>query len=74
MTIMKKDRLFWVRHAGILMAERYPEIRFRIQQIREEAFTDIDFVFAHIRVGLYGMREKDEKIPLKYYVVGQETC
>ena len=58
----------------ILMAERYPEIRFLYTTDPEEALTDIDFVFAHIRVGLYGMREKDEKIPLKYDVVGQETC
>lgn len=29
---------------------------------------------AHIRVGKYEMRGKDEKIPLKYGVVGQETC
>src|SRR5699024_10136132 len=27
-----------------------------------------------IRVGLYAMRELDEKIPLNYGVVGQETC
>ena len=27
-----------------------------------------------MRVGLYAMREQDEKIPLKYGVVGQETC
>ena len=40
----------------------------------QTAFTGIDFVMAHIRVGLYEMREKDEKIPLKYGVVGQETC
>ena len=39
-----------------------------------EAFTGIDFVLAHIRVGLYAMRELDEKIPLKYGCVGQETC
>ena len=29
---------------------------------------------AHIRVGKYAMREKDEKIPLKHGVLGQETC
>lgn len=34
----------------------------------------MDFVMAHIRVGKYRMRELDEKIPLKYNVVGQETC
>lgn len=40
----------------------------------EEAFTDIDFVFAQMRVGKYEMREKDEKIPLRHGCVGQETC
>jgi len=29
---------------------------------------------AHIRVGKYAMREKDEKIPLRHGVLGQETC
>ncbi|WP_028125707.1 maltose-6'-phosphate glucosidase [Eremococcus coleocola] len=38
------------------------------------AFTGIDFVFSQIRVGGIQMREKDEKIPLKYGLVGQETC
>lgn len=40
----------------------------------EEAFTGADFVFSQIRVGGMQMREKDEKIPLKYGLVGQETC
>ena len=40
----------------------------------KEAFSDVDFVFAQLRVGKYKMRELDEKIPLKYDVVGQETC
>lgn len=40
----------------------------------KEAFTGIDFVFSQIRVGKIEMREKDEKIPLKYGLVGQETC
>jgi maltose-6'-phosphate glucosidase len=34
----------------------------------------VDFVMAHIRVGKYPMREKDEKIPLRHGVLGQETC
>lgn len=58
----------------ILLKERAPEIAFLATTDPEEAFTDVDFVMAHIRVGLYAMREKDEKIPLKYGVVGQETC
>lgn len=40
----------------------------------EEGFSNTDFVFSQIRVGNMEMREKDEKIPLKYGLVGQETC
>lgn len=58
----------------ILIRERSPEIAFNYTTDPETAFSDIDFVLAHIRVGLYAMRELDEKIPLKYGVVGQETC
>lgn len=59
---------------SILLRERAPEIEFRYTVNPENAFTDVDFVMAHIRVGKYAMREKDEKIPMKYGVVGQETC
>ncbi len=59
---------------NILLRERAPEIEFRYTVDPENAFTDVDFVMAHIRVGKYAMREKDEKIPMKYGVVGQETC
>ncbi|MDV4150437.1 6-phospho-alpha-glucosidase [Clostridium sp. AL.422] len=58
----------------ILLKEKAPEIEFLATIDPEEAFTDVDFVMAHIRVGKYAMREKDEKIPLKHGVVGQETC
>lgn len=58
----------------ILIKERAPHINFVYTTDPEAAFTDIDFVMAHIRVGKYPMREKDEKIPLKYGVMGQETC
>ncbi len=58
----------------VIIREKAPEITFVATTDPEEAFTDVDFVMAHIRVGLYAMREKDEKIPLKYGVVGQETC
>ncbi len=58
----------------ILLKERAPEIKFVATTDPETAFTDVDFVMAHIRVGLYAMRENDEKIPLKYGVIGQETC
>lgn len=58
----------------IYLREHAPEIAFSYGTDPEAAFTDIDFVLAHIRVGKYAMRELDEKIPLKYGVVGQETC
>ncbi|SHK26769.1 maltose-6'-phosphate glucosidase [Anaerobranca californiensis DSM 14826] len=58
----------------ILIKENKGEIQFSYTTDPEEAFTDVDFVMAHIRVGKYAMRELDEKIPLKYGVVGQETC
>lgn len=59
---------------AILLRERAPEIEFSYTTDPQEAFSDIDFVMAHIRVGKYAMRELDEKIPLKHGVVGQETC
>ena len=58
----------------IYFKENAPDIEFNYTTDPETAFTGIDFVLAHIRVGKYAMREKDEKIPLKYGVVGQETC
>lgn len=58
----------------ILLKEKASDIKFVATTDPETAFTDVDFVMAHIRVGLYAMREQDEKIPLKYGVVGQETC
>ena len=58
----------------IVLKEKAPEIEFEATTDPERAFTDVDFVMAHIRVGKYAMREMDEKIPLKHNVLGQETC
>ena len=58
----------------IIIKEKASDINFVYTTDPETAFTDVDFVMAHIRVGKYAMREKDEKIPLKHGVVGQETC
>lgn len=58
----------------ITLRERAPEIDFCYTTDPKEAFSDVDFCMAHIRTGKYAMREFDEKIPLKYGVVGQETC
>ncbi|OMQ20041.1 6-phospho-alpha-glucosidase [Serratia oryzae] len=58
----------------ILLQEQAPEIEFSYTTQPQVAFSDVDFVMAHIRVGKYPMREQDEKIPLRHGVVGQETC
>ena len=58
----------------IIIKEKAPDINFVYTTDPETAFSDVDFVMAHIRVGKYAMREKDEKIPLKHGVLGQETC
>ena len=58
----------------ILCKEIDPSIEFIATTDPKEAYTDVDFCLAHIRVGGLSMREKDEKIALKHGCVGQETC
>lgn len=58
----------------IVLKKQYPDLKFSYTTDPKEAFTDVDFCMAHIRVGKYEMREQDEKIPLRHGVVGQETC
>lgn len=59
---------------AIIIRETKQDITFQYTTNPAIAFRDVDFVMAQIRVGLYAMREQDEKIPLKHNVVGQETC
>jgi 6-phospho-beta-glucosidase len=40
---------------------------------RREAIKDADFVTTQIRVGMLDARARDERIPLKYNRIGQET-
>lgn len=58
----------------ILFREYCPEAEFSYTTDPQKAFEDIDFVLVQIRAGGLKMRELDEKIPLKYGVIGQETC
>ena len=58
----------------IIVKEKDPSIEYLATTDPEAAYTDVDFCLAHIRVGKLAMRELDEKIPMKYGVVGQETC
>lgn len=41
---------------------------------RKEALKDADFVVTQFRVGGLEARARDERFPLKYNVIGQETC
>ncbi|WP_077302552.1 6-phospho-alpha-glucosidase [Virgibacillus pantothenticus] len=60
---------------SIILDEYYPELEsFHYTTDKETAFTGIDIAFIQIRTGGLQMRELDEQIPLKYGVVGQETC
>ncbi|EOD01211.1 6-phospho-alpha-glucosidase [Caldisalinibacter kiritimatiensis] len=59
----------------VILKEKYPELEeFKYTTDKKEAFENVDFAFIQIRTGGLSMREKDEKIPLSYGVVGQETC
>ena len=55
-----------VKKAGIDM-----EIHLTLN--RREALKDADFVTTQFRVGLLDARIRDERIPLKYDLIGQET-
>lgn len=50
-----------------------PQIEFSVTTNPVDAVKDADFVITTIRVGQDEMRIKDEKIALKYNVLGQET-
>ncbi len=58
----------------ILIKEKDPSIEYLATTDPKEAYTDVDFCLAHIRVGKLPMREQDEKISIKHGCVGQETC
>ena len=58
-----------------LTMEKYcPEVELVFTDKDEEAYIDTDYVFCNMRAGNFEMRGLDEKIPLKYDLVGQETC
>ncbi len=58
----------------ILIKEKDSTIEYLATTDPSIAYADVDFCLAHIRVGQLPMRIQDEIIPLKYGVVGQETC
>lgn len=60
--------------AKILFKEEAPDVLVEYTTDKKEAYSDVDFVFCQMRTGGFEMREKDEKIPLRHGVIGQETC
>ncbi|MDY3060731.1 MAG: 6-phospho-alpha-glucosidase [Fusobacterium sp.] len=58
----------------LVLKTYYPEVEVIFTTDPDVAYKDIDFVFCQMRVGKGEMRSFDEKIPLKYGLVGQETC
>lgn len=56
-----------------IVGEALPEVRVSITTDRIEAIKGSAFILCQIRVGGLAGRVLDEKIPLKYEVIGQET-
>lgn len=50
------------------------DIRVSVSLDRKKALENSDFVITQFRVGGLEARAKDERMPLKYDVIGQETC
>ena len=56
-----------------MVAEAGVDINIYLTLDRREAIKDADFVTTQFRVGLLDARIRDEKIPLRYNCIGQET-
>ena len=61
-------------YAKLLFKSAIPELNVSYTTDKKEAYQDVDFVMVQMRTGGYEMREKDEKIPTEFGVIGQETC
>lgn len=58
----------------LVLKTYYPETEVVFTTDEDEAYSNTDFIFCQMRVGKGEMRSYDEKLPLKYGLVGQETC
>lgn len=58
---------------GRMLAAGNMSCRLVLTEQLDEAVENADYVFAQIRVGRLDARIRDEKIPLKYDLLGQET-
>ncbi|MGC6770084.1 6-phospho-beta-glucosidase [Enterococcus sp. LJL128] len=69
-----KEKLEIVGGLAKRMVEKaQADITIHLTLDRKEALKDADFVTTQFRVGLLPARIRDEKIPLKYDLIGQET-
>jgi len=69
------DRLNRVKsYISMTLEKHYPETEVVFTTSADEAYQRTDFILCNMRVGVDTMRSIDEKIPLKYGLVGQETC
>ncbi|MCI6272109.1 MAG: 6-phospho-alpha-glucosidase [Erysipelotrichaceae bacterium] len=58
----------------IVLQKELPELEVIFTTDKKIAYENCDAVLVQMRAGNIEMRSLDEKIPLKYGVVGQETC
>jgi 6-phospho-beta-glucosidase len=69
-----KEKLQIVGEMAQRMWDASPyDVKVHLTLDRREALKDADFVTTQFRVGLLDARVKDERIPLSYGMVGQET-
>ena len=69
-----KEKLEIVGRMAQRMWDATPyDVKVHLTLDREEALKDADFVTTQFRVGLLPARIKDERIPLSYGMLGQET-
>ncbi|MDF2521306.1 MAG: 6-phospho-beta-glucosidase, partial [Clostridia bacterium] len=69
-----EEKLNIIGHLAIRMLEKAGiDVKLNITLDRAEALKDADFVVTQFRVGGLEARARDERFPLKYDVIGQET-
>ena len=65
---------FTEEYMRLVLKTYYPEVEVVFTTEEDVAYSNTDFIFCQMRVGKGEMRSYDEKLPLKYDLVGQETC
>ncbi|GAB6098683.1 6-phospho-beta-glucosidase [Halanaerocella petrolearia] len=69
-----KEKLDIVGNLTKRMVEKSDlELEVKLTLDRREAIKDANFIITQFRVGLLEARSRDERIPLQYDVIGQET-